>query len=407
MKNGLTRGFIRELDGLRGIAISLVLLHRFWPDQGPLHRFAKVAELGWVGVDLFFVISGFLIAGILLDTRSDPHYFRNFYARRMLRIFPLYYVFVLGCLVVFPLMQRGPYFETSFIKTAGSPLWYILYLGNVPETIGYEPPFVLGPIWSLAIEEQFYIVFPFVVAILDTAKLRKLLLGLIVAAPIFRLVALLLAPGNERIQYLATPCRMDCISLGCLLALMVRSTSFDRKTVARALGAALLVWAVGFPLGLLTRTTPWGRVLGYSVVAVTFGLLVLFVLQRRNERVTSLLRVSSLRYLGKICYGTYLLHRPADVFVDKLTNRLGITDPLEAPEALESVSILLLKFGVAVAFASASWYAFEKPILRLKDRFQAVNHPAEETKRPPAPANPPPVVVPDLREMGETLRNSG
>ena len=400
MKDGVTRGFIRELDGLRGIAISLVLLHRFWPDRGPLHWWASVAELGWVGVDLFFVISGFLIAGILLDTRSDPHFYRNFYARRMLRIFPLYYVFVIGCLVLFPLTQSGPYFSTPFIQSAGSPLWYLFYLGNVPETIGHDPPYVLGPIWSLAIEEQFYIAFPFVVATLDPAKLKKCLVGLVVAAPVFRLLALLLAPSNERIQYLATPCRMDSIAIGCLLALTLRSTPAlsvgandprARTWVARALGIAAGACVVAFPLGLLTRTTPWGRVCGYSLVAATFALLVAFVLQRRDERSTAMLRESTLCYVGKISYGAYLLHRPADVFVDEVTQRLDIVDPMDTPDVLDSLWLIAVKFGVAMLFASASWYAFEKPILHLKGRFQAKSHPASNGTAPqtsPRPERP-------------------
>ncbi|WP_394822174.1 acyltransferase family protein [Pendulispora albinea] len=389
VKDSLTRGFIRELDGLRGIAISLVLVHRFWPDRGPLHRWASLAELGWVGVDLFFVISGFLIAGILLDTRGDPHFYRNFYARRMLRIFPLYYLFVAGCLLLFPLTQPGAYFETPFIQSAGSPLWYLFYLGNVPETIGHDPPYVLGPIWSLAIEEQFYIVFPFVVATLDPARLKKVLLGLIVLAPLFRLLALLLVPSNERIQYLATPCRMDCISYGALLALLLRiepSAVGSRASVARALGVVAALCLVAFPLGVLTRTTPWGRVLGYSLVAIAFTVLLAFVLQRRDEAATAFLRWPPLQYVGKICYGTYLLHRPADVFVDKLAERLDILDPQSIPGGATSVALLVAKFGVAIAFATASWYAFEKPILRLKDRFQPRNHPSATAPiAPPAP----------------------
>src|SRR5213596_894168 len=94
----VAKGFIAELDGLRGIAILLVIVHRFWPRTGT-GVLADVAGAGWIGVDLFFVISGFLIAGILLDTRGEPGYFRNFYARRILRIFPLYYLFVGGVLL--------------------------------------------------------------------------------------------------------------------------------------------------------------------------------------------------------------------------------------------------------------------------------------------------------------------
>src|SRR6478735_6413135 len=124
-KNALTKGFIVELDGLRGIAILMVMIHRFWPRTG-VGFGADVAGAGWIGVDLFFVISGFLIAGILLDTKGEPGYFRNFYARRVLRIFPLYYLFVIGTLIAFS-------HNAEFRQHAGSPFWYLAYLGNIPE----------------------------------------------------------------------------------------------------------------------------------------------------------------------------------------------------------------------------------------------------------------------------------
>ncbi len=141
------RGFIPELDGLRGIAILLVMVHRFWPRSGT-GVMADAAGAGWIGVDLFFVISGFLITGILLDTKDEPGYFKNFYARRVLRIFPLYYLFVGAVLVAF----SGPEFNAH----AGSPIWYLVHLGNVPESLlGNDVPYWLAPVWSLAIEEQF------------------------------------------------------------------------------------------------------------------------------------------------------------------------------------------------------------------------------------------------------------
>ena len=120
-----SNGYVAELDGLRGIAILAVMIHRMYPraDATPWP-----IEAGWAGVDLFFVISGFLIAGILIDTRAEPGYFRNFYARRVLRIFPLFYLFVGGMLIAFPAAGHD-----DFVRQAGSPLWYLLQLGNIPE----------------------------------------------------------------------------------------------------------------------------------------------------------------------------------------------------------------------------------------------------------------------------------
>jgi peptidoglycan/LPS O-acetylase OafA/YrhL len=386
----ITRGFIRELDGLRGIAISLVLVHRFWPDDGPLKRFASLAELGWVGVDLFFVISGFLIAGILLDTKhadvGRAPYFKNFYARRMLRIFPLYYLFVGAVLIAFPLAQGGPYFETPFIRSAGSPLYYLCYLGNVPEAIGHDPPYFLAPVWSLAIEEQFYIVFPFLVWVLPKPKLGKVLLALILLAPLFRFAVWLIAPGNERIQYLSTPCRMDSIAMGCMVALIFRTaTKLPSAVVLGRVACGLLVaCAATFLFGGLSRVSTFGKIGGYSLVAVTFAAVVAFVVTSRDTAAVAWLRWRPLTYLGKICYGTYLLHRPADFLVDKVTARFELSQLL----------VIGFKFVVAIALASLSWYVFESRVLRLKRWFESKDHPMNATA--PAPQVDRPAASPVL-----------
>lgn len=370
----------------------MVLVHRFWPEDGPLQRFASLAELGWIGVDLFFVISGFLIAGILLDTKDDPRYFRNFYARRMLRIFPLYYLFVGGVLLVFPLLQGGPYMDTPFIQSAGSPAWYLLYLGNVPETIGYDPPYFLAPVWSLAIEEQFYIVFPFLVTVLDRARLKRLLVALVLLAPLLRAMAWLIAPENERIQYLATPCRMDAISVGCLLALLFRTveTLPQPATLRRALWGLLALGGLAFVLGGLSRTTVVGRIGGYSLVAVTFGVAVAYVVSRRDTAAVAWLRSRPITYLGKICYGTYLLHRPADFLVDRVAERTFVAGAAAGELGPRwawffASGLIVVKFALAITLASLSWYLFESRVLRLKRAFEPQGHPTHAAGAGPAP----------------------
>src|SRR5437764_12858768 len=144
--------YVPEVDGLRGIAILLVLVHHFGPHvQSPWVQ--RAMHLGWIGVDLFFVISGFLITGILLRTRADQQYYSNFYMRRALRIFPLYYLLLFSVFTLIPLVEGGPYFETAFVAESGSPAWYLFYLGNVREAItGHEPAYFLAPLWSLSIE---------------------------------------------------------------------------------------------------------------------------------------------------------------------------------------------------------------------------------------------------------------
>ncbi len=358
------KGFILELDGLRGLAILLVMVHRFWPRPG-VGVAADVAGAGWIGVDLFFVISGFLIAGILLDTRGEAGYFRNFYARRVLRIFPLYYLFVIGVFIAF----AG---NAGFREGAGSPLWYLLHLGNVPEGLLDKPvPYWLGPVWSLAIEEQFYLTFPLLVYLLDRRRLTILLVSMVVLAPVIRLATMMAMPAHERVQYMFTPCRIDTIAVGCLLAVVVRTVDLDRWRSTAQLaafcaipGVVVLAIASG-----LERTSPFDRIFGYSLVAVGCASVIALVVLARGARSTAFLRWSPLTYLGKLCFGLYLLHRPADTIVSAVASRAGLEGALR---------LMPLKLAVAVMLATVSWRLFERPFLRLKDRFSSARHPSAE-----------------------------
>ncbi len=349
-------GYIPELDGLRGIAILMVMVHRMYPR---LDGTPWPIEAGWAGVDLFFVISGFLIAGILIDTRSDPGYFKNFYARRVLRIFPLFYLLVGGMLIAFPLLGQA-----GFLEQSGSPLWYLFHLGNIPESLfGKDPPYWLAPVWSLAIEEQFYLTFPLLVHRVDPKRLARWLAVIAVFSVVMRFVTTAIAPDQERIQYLFTLCRLDTIALGCLLAVFVRSELYARlrPRLTSLLVPVIAVAGVILVITQLDRTTYFGRTLGYSVVAIAFVSLVLLVLEHRGKVATAVLRAKPLPYMGKLCFGLYLLHRPADTIVGGLAAKAGLDT--------ESLLLLPVKIAVAVLLATVSWRLLESPFLRLKDRF--------------------------------------
>ena len=358
----LAQGFIAELDGLRGIAILLVIVHRFWPRSGT-GVLADAAGAGWIGVDLFFVISGFLIAGILLDTRGEPGYFRNFYARRILRIFPLYYLFVGGVLLAF----SG---SSEFREHAGSPFWYLVHLGNMPEAmLDNDVPYWLAPVWSLAIEEQFYLTFPLVVAVVKPERLGRVLVAMIIAAPLIRLGTMLVAPERERIQYLFTLCRLDTIAVGCLLAVIFRRIDIAkyRDLIVRSAAVIVCVAALFAVDTGLDRTTPLGRTLGYTVVAFACMSVVALVVLYREQHETAVLRFAPLAYLGKLCFGLYLLHRPADTLVTAVAARIGFD---------HHIWLLPVKLGVAVLLATISWRLLERPFLKLKNLFSSKSHPA-------------------------------
>jgi len=368
MRKSRSDGFIPELDGLRGIAILLVMIHRVYPRAAGGTPWP--IEGGWIGVDLFFVISGFLIAGILIDTRDDAHYFRNFYARRLLRIFPLFYVMVGGMLLAFPLLGHR-----QFLEDAGSPLWYLLQLGNLPEGLfGHEPPYWLGPVWSLAIEEQFYWTFPLLVAAVAPRRLARWLFAFAALALVTRIATTIALPDRERIQYLFTLCRLDTIASGCLLAVLVRWPGFARlrDRLPRCLAVIASSAAVVALAAKLDRTTMFGRTAGYTIVAVAFAALVLLVVLKRDTRSTAALRWAPLRYFGKICFGLYLLHRPADTLVTGIVGKLHL--------AQDSLVLVPIKIAVAVGLATLSWRLLETPCLQLKRYFSSVSHPAKSAR---------------------------
>jgi len=368
------KGDIRELDGLRGLAIFIVLIHHFWPGgDSPAGRFGPIAHLGWMGVDLFFVISGFLICGILMDTVKDQYYFKNFYARRFLRIFPLYYLFLILAFTLIPAAQSGAdYFDKAFVRQSGNPLWYFLYAGNLREAFtSIYPAYILAPLWSLAIEEQFYITFPAIVRSINRERLWKLLCFLILFAPLFRTVFAILYPALYRMPYLGSFSRLDVISLGCLIAVGFRTGRIRAglRWPPRLAAALLLAVVVLFEAGGLDRRTIACKTLGYSLIACLFACLVLSAVLYRSAPWTAVLRWKPLTYLGKICYGTYLLHLPTEVILLKIMHRAGLAVDENA------LWLLPVKIAATVVVASLSWFLFESRVLRFKDRFASRSHP--------------------------------
>lgn len=370
------RGRIVELEGLRGVAILLVTVHHFWPDSGAFFaQWAPLAHLGWIGVDLFFVISGFLIGGILLDTRQDARYFGNFYARRVLRIFPLYYLLVLSLFILVPtaqaLLHQVPYGDAGFVRESGSPVWYLLFAGNIRESItGVEPAYMLAPLWSISIEEQFYLLCPLLVRWLEPAALKWVLVALMVLSPLFRLAMFVLFPENERIQYLSTIARLDNLGAGVWLAIVARSgMALPARVLAVLLPVLTGVGIVIFALGGFDRTAFFCRVFGYSFLALYFHVVVAWTLQWRGRPAAAALRMRWLVYLGGICYGLYILQRPSEVLLVKGLELVSVDI-----ERFGLVS-LLAKTSFAVLVAHLSFRLLESPINRLKSRFVSARHP--------------------------------
>ncbi|HEX7185058.1 MAG TPA: acyltransferase [Thermoanaerobaculia bacterium] len=363
---------IPSLDGLRGIAILLVLVMHFTlyggpPPSSPADAaFYQTAAAGWIGVDLFFVLSGFLITGILWDARGSEGYFRGFYARRCLRIFPLYYAALLIFLVLLPALLS----EHSGLRAAKQDAaWYWTYLSNVQIAREGWPAFgALGHFWSLAVEEQFYLVWPAVVFLLGRRALMAACLGCIALCPLLRL-GLHLA-GHATAAYTLTPARMDALAVGALLALAARGphglSRLSRRAgpAAAALGlglAALCAWKSGLP-----SEDPAVSVLGGSLLAGLFGALL--VLAVTSQAWSGALSLSGLVVFGRYSYALYVLHHPL-LFLKPEGLSASALPRLWGSQLPGRLLFIAAATGVCLGLAWLSWHLLERRFLELKNRF--------------------------------------
>lgn len=354
---------VLELDGLRAFAILPVLLHHSWPKG---HWTSFIGEAGWMGVDLFFVLSGYLITGILLNARRGENGYRDFLARRALRIFPLYYV----CLALFTAaaMFRSGHASWDAMKAWGGAGWFFVYLGNIRAAWVDQLPPVLSfaTLWSLQVEEQFYLLYPIAVALFSPANLRRFLFTCVIAAPALRSAMALFVPLSSIAGYALMPCRMDALAMGGIIALLFRTGDRPRTSHARlAFLVGLVVSSALFSAAFwrhpeATAYDPWMRSLGYSAVDFTFASLLCLVLLTPSGRLAGFLRLRPLVYTGQIAYGLYLLHEPASWAARKLLGNI------------ETYSALSVPMTLAASFATAglSWRFLESPFLAFKSRFQ-------------------------------------
>jgi len=336
---------IPQLDGVRGLAILVVMLHNESTVYPSLHLHTIFAN-GWMGVDLFFVLSGFLITGILLDRQGETDYFTGFYYRRCLRIWPLYYTLLFFMFVVVPLGHPA---DAPSILQRSSPAWaYPLFLQNFLVSMPAAAAGPLGVTWSLAIEEQFYLVWPLFVRYVSRKRLRAIALAVVCASPVMRLVL-----DHYQVNlYSNTFSRLDGLMAGALLALLARDERFLPDKFIRH---ALFVFVIALPLTFAAESLN-ARWIVFSLSAVASASFVYLALYARQNWLRSLLTTRFLIYSGTISYGLYLLHK---IPFDAAKELRGEWHPL---------IVAPLLFGVCYAMAALSWHVLERPALRLKDR---------------------------------------
>jgi peptidoglycan/LPS O-acetylase OafA/YrhL len=370
--------YFPALDGLRAIAFLMVFAIHY------LSRYLPVT-FGWAGVDVFFVLSGFLITGILFDTQDVPHHLRNFYVRRTLRIFPLYYGLFFLLALLYLLFRWN--WDWSW-------LMWPAYIGNfavyIPPAVGggvrftagsgnlisQTVPWVqlhIGHFWSLCVEEQFYLVWPWIVfSIKDRKKLLYICLVVIAVCPLLRIFSTHLVPQYSiegDALYYSTIFRIDAIMFGALVALVRRGPISSRTMLLVARGilvliaVAVLLWLVLDPNA--RHTSPgyvypmWRLSMKMSLADIISACLIIMAIEYRTWTFRAL-NLWPLRWLGRITYGAYVFHDiPHALFLHLLAPYFD--DPGIPAAVLAFVSTLL------VAWASFRW--FESPFIRLKERW--------------------------------------
>ena len=338
------------------------------------------ARLGWSGVDLFFVLSGFLITGLLLDAKGGPHYYRNFYVRRTLRIFPLYYAFLFFTLRVAPWLWPDTQLATMARESmAGrSEAWYRLYGSNIlfarDENFGHPN---LAVTWSLAIEEQFYLVWPVVVALTSRRSLIWVCGGLIVAAFAVRTI-LVLGGAHAILPYVLPFCRIDPLAAGALVALVMRG---DRTgppvatarllTTARIVAASagvivLAIWFVEDPFDNADWGEPLMQTAGYSALALGYaGIVTLAAGGPAGSWLDRFFRFSALRILGRYSYALYLFHVPVRRFIrDEYFPVASFPTWLGSPLPGQLL-FYVAATAPALALAWISWHLYERQWLAI------------------------------------------
>lgn len=362
------------LDGVRAIAILLVIPHNLnlivAPSGAVAHFVVSYLDRGWIGVQLFFVLSGFLITGILLDTREAPHYLRSFFVRRALRILPLYYALLL---IVFVFLSAARLLPPSLPRSTGTELSYWLFFAN-----WYGP---LHPgqgsmthLWSLSVEEQFYLVWPFVIWRRSAEQVRFLCAGIAVLSLCARVWMLHVGAPTEAI-YQFSLSRMDALAFGGAAAATMRLPSIAQQMAARRLtifAAALGVLLAGAALtDGYAAANPTTMSFGYTLLALGFSLIIMLAAHADDSNVQGWVRFLGLpwmRHIGKYSYSMYLVHVPLHLLLGlRLLQALGLDQntPL-------IVDVLYLLMGTVVSYiaAAATYRLIEVRFLRLKDRFE-------------------------------------
>lgn len=385
------RAFYPALDGLRAIAFLLVFAQHYF-----------TFPWGWSGVNIFFVLSGFLITGILFDSRNDPHRVRNFYVRRALRIFPLYYGVILVVVLLYPLFHwrwslywlAWPFYVGNYVpflsqtSTINGSQLYLAGFAALKPAQDSQLTFFFGHFWSLCVEEQFYFLWPWIVfRVCSRRALVWICASVVVLDPLLRIFGQHHAPDwmlHVDLLQSATPFQLDSLLLGGLVALLLRGPKPSRYFVlGKIVGlCAAIPMATAFVAGVM-RTYPlnWRTYYIYPSWRFTWGLTLINLLAaaailcslRPFGVLYRTLSLRPLRWIGRISYGAYIFFDIFHSYYWGITAAVGNSFAFVADHILLFHAIL----GLACTFV-ISWFSFEyleSPFLNLKERFTIQSQP--------------------------------
>lgn len=370
----LKREYYPGLDGLRGLAILLVMLYHFflgWPywDNFFLIALGHVFGSFWVGVDIFFVLSGFLITQILIDTADDEHRWLNFMSRRVLRIFPLYYLVMFFVFFIFPYLDGFKFLDSLVLPVEMSSLylWYFSYTSNyLMSLFPADYPIYLSITWSLAVEEQFYLVWPWLIWYFKNKNLTRFFIGAFIFAQIAKVICYLVFSNHLTMSYFVF-CRVDLFAMGAFLASLEAKKALDIRFEKS------IFWMIFLGLGLfyLLLIPNFYHPLLYALIGPfatgvwTGGCILLTTVPNRLTFIRDLFNFKILKSFGKYSYCMYLIHA---FFLSKFS-LLAIQTTSFSADLPKILIMLIIYFILVFCLSKIIYHVIEKPFLRLKKYF--------------------------------------
>ncbi len=372
------RFYVPQLDGLRFFAFLFVFFHHLPPLVSPGTPvlgalFGGIHDFGWAGVDLFLCLSGFLITRLLLLEWKATGKLRivSFYVRRSLRIWPLYFTLLILAFMILPRIGLfGPrYGDPAYTQMVRLHGWsFPVFLGNWTVALhGYSPSSVLNPLWTVSLEEQFYLTWPLIVfVVLRSGRGVLGIAGIMLVASTACRVLTVLLHFQHPFMWAATITRLDPLAFGIILASTEGQrliSALSRRTALASIVAGVLIFVTAALCGPIEKQRSVA-VVQYTATAIASACLLTGAL--RQQVVADFLSHPALRYLGKISYGLYAIHLALISAVHRLVSATQI------PARFAPAATLLLSLAVVISLGALSYRYLETPFLRLKDRFSVV-----------------------------------